>query len=179
MQSFNHQWFFLINTPAAHGDLYLSALAVFLADWLIWIMPLTLICGWLLCDHNGRPEMVRAALAGICALMFSAVIGYLWPQPRPFMLGLGRQLIAHSADASLPSDHLSLWWSVALSLACATRYRAIGLLFTCVGIAVAWARIYAGVHFPLDMLAALLVAGLATILTRAILWLWRMLGLER
>jgi undecaprenyl-diphosphatase len=164
MPSLNQQLFSLINTPAAHGDRYLSALAVFLADWLIWIIPLTLIGGWLLSERSGKQEMVRAALAGICALMASAAIGYCWPQPRPFMLALGRQLIAHAADASLPSDHLTLWWAVALSLACSSRYRAIGLLLTCMGVPVAWARIYAGVHFPLDMAAAWLVAWLAAIL---------------
>lgn len=41
------------------------------------------------------------------------------------------------------------------------------------GVAVAWARIFLGVHFPFDMLGALLVAALSAALVTP---LWRRLG---
>ena len=44
----------------------------------------------------------------------------------------------------------------------------MGIAFLIMGFAVAWSRIYLGVHFPLDMIGAMVVAGLATHLIRMI-----------
>ena len=92
--------------------------------------------------------------------------------PRPFMVGLGHPFLAHVADASFPSDHLTLWWSVAFSLLLHKRTRWAGGLLAVAGLPVAWARIYLGVHFPLDMLGAIVVAvASAGVCQSARLWL--------
>lgn len=77
------------------------------------------------------------------------------------MLDLGNTLIPHAADSSFPSDHLTLLWAVAFSFLMHRRPRWAGLLLAVLGLPVAWARIYLGVHFPLDMLGAAIVAALS------------------
>lgn len=157
MEHFNQALFLLINAPAAPSQWALWV-AVFFAEYLICIIPTLLMLGWILGDERMRKLAISAALAGCLGLMLSQVIGALWPHPRPFMIGLGHNLIAHAPDASMPSDHLTLFWSVTLSF-CAQRWaRAIGIALAILGLPMAWARIYVGVHFPLDILGAFLVA---------------------
>ncbi len=48
--------------------------------------------------------------------------------------------------------------AVGLYLGLATPRRRAGAFLTLLGIATAWARVYAGVHFPLDILGSLGVA---------------------
>jgi membrane-associated phospholipid phosphatase len=97
-----------------------------------------------------------------------------WPRmvhPRPFMIGLGHTLIPHVADSSFPSDHLTLWWAVTFSLAMQRGPRMAGLILAPLGIPIAWARIYLGVHFPFDMFGAVIVAWLSVWLSlRKVHW---------
>lgn len=53
---------------------------------------------------------------------------------------------------------MTLIWSVAFILAAHESTRIAGSALAVLGILVAWARVYLGVHFPLDMAGALLVA---------------------
>ncbi len=62
--------------------------------------------------------------------------------------------------------------AVGLYLGLATPRRRAGAFLTLLGIATAWARVYAGVHFPLDILGSLGVgpgsAGLVDLYGRAL-----------
>ena len=101
------------------------------------------------------------ALAG---LLINQAIGLFWQTPRPFVLGIGHTLIPHTPDSSFPSDHLTVMWSVAFSFLMHQRPRFAGVLLALLGLPMAWARIYLGVHFPLDMAGAALVSGLSAYL---------------
>ncbi|HDR9283070.1 MULTISPECIES: undecaprenyl-diphosphatase [Burkholderiaceae] len=156
MESFNRAAFLWLNAPA-HPGAGMLHLAVLLAQGLIWAIPAGIVLGWLCGGEKMRKTMLVATASGMLSLCISMAIGLAWPHPRPFMLGLGHRLIPHAADASFPSDHLTLWWAIAFSL-WMQRGR-LGAALTLLGIPVAWARIYLGVHFPLDMLGAAAVAG--------------------
>mgnify|MGYP000140747466 FL=1 len=164
MESFNQAAFLWLNAPA-HPYAGMLHLAVFLAQGLILAVPAGLVLGWLFGDEKLRKRMLVATASGMLGLCISMVIGLAWPHPRPFMLGLGHQLIAHAADASFPSDHLTLWWAVAFSL-WLQRLR-LGAAMALLGIPIAWAGIYLGVPFPLDMLGAAVVAGFSAWFTRS------------
>lgn len=77
------------------------------------------------------------------------------------MIGLGNTLIPHVAYSSFLSDHLALLWAVAFSFLMHRSPRMAGLALALLGLPVAWARIYLGVHFPLNMVGAALIAGLS------------------
>lgn len=66
-----------------------------------------------------------------------------------------------SSDEQFPSDHLTVQWVVASMLLLDRRTRAWGLGIALLGLPMAWARIYLGVHYPGDMLGALAMGGLA------------------
>ncbi len=171
MLSLNHTLFLFLNAPE---DPSTGALLVanFLALYAIFLVPLLLVGGWLRGTKLIRIGMLQAACAGVLGLLIAQVMGLAWPTPRPFMMGLGNQFLSHAADASFPSDHLTVWWSVALSLLWHARTRGVGAWLAIGGIPVAWARIYLGVHFPLDMLGAIAVAAVsAGVVQSCRLWL--------
>ena len=171
MLSLNHALFLLLNAPESPpaGALLIATV---LAQYTIVLPPLLLVAGWLRGPKLIRIGMLQAACAGVLGLLIAQLFGLAWPTPRPFVIGLGHQFLSHAADASFPSDHLTLWWSVSLSLMLHVRTRAAGALLAIAGLPVAWARIYLGVHFPLDMVGSIAVAAIsAGIWQRGRLWL--------
>ena len=160
MQELNQTLFLLLNAPL-HPSAAAVLVARFFAEVAIGVVPLALVAGWLRGGNATRKLMLEAAAAGLVGLLFAQVIGLVWPHPRPFMVGIGRTLIPHAADSSFPSDHLTLLWSVAFSLLMHPSLRWTGAVLGLLGIPMAWARIYLGVHFPPDMAGAAIVAGLS------------------
>ncbi|MGF6916734.1 undecaprenyl-diphosphatase [Paraburkholderia sp. 40] len=170
MEHLNQTLFLWLNAPE-HPNALVLTLTTFLAEWLIWIIPALIGIGWLRGNEGTRKTMLIATASGLMGLLINQLIGSAWSHPRPFMIGLGHTLIPHVADSSFPSDHLTLWWSVALSFLLQQKLRRAGVALALLGAPIAWARIYLGVHFPLDMLGAIAVAALSAWLTlRAADW---------
>ncbi|MDD2811227.1 undecaprenyl-diphosphatase [Rhodoferax sp.] len=157
MQELNETLFLLINAPVTPNAIVL-AVAKVLADQAIWLAPMALIIGWFRGSERTRKLMLEATASGLAGLLINQVIGLFWQHPRPFMVGLGNTFIPHVADSSFPSDHLTLLWSIAFSFLMHQRPRFAGVVLALLGLPVAWARIYLGVHFPMDMVGAALVA---------------------
>lgn len=157
METINQSIFLWLNAPA-HPDSLVLALAIFFANWLVWLMPALLVIGWLRGCQRTRKIMIMAAMAMLAGLLINQIISLLWSHPRPFMIGLGHTYIYHDAETSFPSDHLTLWWAAALSILLQPDAKKLGLVLTLLGLPIAWARIYLGVHFPIDMLGAAIVA---------------------
>ncbi|MBQ5941000.1 phosphatase PAP2 family protein [Massilia sp. AB1] len=134
--------------------------AVFAAEWLIFLMPLSLVLLWA-GGGAGREVALRACLAAVCALALNGLIGQLWYSARPFVAGAGHTFLFHDPDSSFPSDHATSIFSVALVLAFSAvpLARRLGLALLPLALVVAWSRIYLGVHWPKDMAGALLVSG--------------------
>jgi undecaprenyl-diphosphatase len=141
------------------------ALATVLAEWLIWTVPVLIGICWLRGSENTRKTMLVATASGLLGLLVNQIIGLAWMHPRPFMISLGHTLIPHVADSSFPSDHLTLWWAIAFSLLLQPGPQRQGATLALLGVPIAWARIYLGVHFPLDMVGAAVVAALSASLT--------------
>lgn len=157
-------------------------LATLLANWLIVLVPIAMVVGWVRGDQVARLDLLQILLAVGLALGLAQVITHAWPQPRPFAMHLGTQYLAHSADPGLPSDHVTVLWSLALATLRSRKFALWGFPLLAIGLVVGWSRVYLGVHFPLDVAAALPVAWAATMVAgllrkpmqpiyRRILWL--------
>lgn len=157
MEHWNQQLFLLINAAAPPGPAAFG-LAWILAQGAVWLVPAGLALGWLRGSRPARETVAIAALAGALALCMNQLIGLAWYHPRPAEAGIGHAWLAHVRDSSFPSDHLTLIWAVALALLMRPGARRLGAALAALGLPAAWARVYLGVHFPLDMAGALLAA---------------------
>lgn len=159
MLSINNHVFLLINAPAGASPSLVSV-AEFVASRLIDLIPVLLVVLWVWGKPAGRAGLVASAVAAALALGANQLVGLFWYEPRPFMIGLGRTLIAHVPENSFPSDHTTFILAVGFALIATRATPQWGAVVSILGILVAWARIYLGLHFPLDMLASALIGGL-------------------
>lgn len=166
MESLNQTLFLWLNAPERPSTLGLM-LSIFFAERLIWTVPLLLSIGWLRGHEDSRKRLIIAAASGLLGLLINQLIGFVWWHPRPFMIGLGHTLVPHVADSSFPSDHLTLWWAIAFSFLLQRKQKSdkAGIGLALLGVPIAWARIYLGVHFPADMLGAAGVAAISSWVT--------------
>ena len=155
---------FLSLNAGAQAPAFVIAIAKILANWSIYLAMVLMIYAWVRRVRLVRFALLDATCAALIGLGIAQGITAIWYHPRPFEIGLGRQILDHAAEASFPSDHATLMFSLAIPLLCRARSRRWGVALLLLGFAVAWSRIYLGVHFPLDMLGAFGVAAFASIL---------------
>ncbi len=171
LELLNQRWFLSLNaapgTPAG-----LITFATVCAQYTLFIIPVTLLGHWFLGGKDGHRRVLFSLTTILVALGLGFLCTTLWFHPRPFMVPLGHTWIYHAPETSFPSDHATLFFSAALSLLLAGA-RVSGGLILLLSLFVAWSRVFLGVHFPLDMAGAALVAVLACLLVRP---LWRRLG---
>lgn len=115
MEQLNTQLFLWLNASGQSGPLQLW-LTTFVAEWLIYGLPLLLVLLWVTGKRPARQAAVTATLSVLLALALGQLIGLLWPHPRPFMVGLGQTLLAHQPETSFPSDHATVFFTLGLSL---------------------------------------------------------------
>jgi undecaprenyl-diphosphatase len=171
IEAFNQALFLRINGTTA-TPAWLVSTALFAATYLIWLIPLLLAGMWLSGRAHYREPAIRACLVVLLALGANQLIGLAWSHPRPFAIGLGHAFLPHAPDSSFPSDHATVFAGVALTLLIG-RMQWLGGITLVAGIAVAWARVFLGVHFPLDMIGA---AAVASVTYGVIAPLWKMSG---
>ena len=157
MEQFNQALFLLINAGPDPSPVALYG-AIFLAKGLVYLFPLLLLSMWLWGLSYHRELVVRAVLAIIVGFLLSALLRWLWPHPRPFVVGIGYTHLVHAPTASLPSNHTVFCFSIAFALWWQVARKRVGWVLMGLGLLVGWARVYLGVHFPLDIIGGVLVA---------------------
>jgi len=162
LEAFNQALFLAINGTLVSPAWQIGT-AVLVADYVIYLVPLLLLGLWLWGNEGQRSLAIRAFAVAMFGLGLNQLIGLVYEHPRPFMIGLGHAFLAHAPDSSFPSDHATVLIGIALTLLLGGA-RWWGGLTLLAGVSVAWARVFLGVHFPMDMLGAVLVACAAYVL---------------
>lgn len=161
MPAWNRALFLLINAPA-HPPHVVVEVAKLFASSPIVVVPLLLVALWVWGRRSARGGLLAAAIATVIALGINVILGMIYVEPRPFVIGLGHTLIHHAADNAFPSDHATLVWALALGLVATGAAPRWGWALAVYGLGVAWGRIFLGVHYPLDMLGSACVAVVAS-----------------
>lgn len=170
LEAFNQAFFLHLNANLA-TPLWEISTAVFMADYLIYLVPLILVSLWCWGNESQRALALKACVVAPVALGINQLLSVVWPHPRPFMMGLGHTFIPHAADSSFPSDHATVFAAIGLTLVFANIRSVAGWAALLLGVCVAWARVFLGVHFPLDMVGAVAVVGVVWLGIRPV-WRW-------
>ncbi len=168
MESIN-VWLFLKINAGVDPSILAVTLARMLAEGSVPLGVLCIVGLWVWGAPERRRALLGAVMSWALAMSVNLAISLLWFHPRPFMIGLGHQLLAHGPETSFPSDHATFLLSLGLGLLLAGGRRRWGALLVALGAGVAWSRVYLGVHFPFDMAGSLVVALASAAVVRLIL----------
>ena len=155
-QNLNLYLFHIFNVPeqASH---FMMSYATFIAHDLIYIVFFSFICAWLIGNIETKKNIFKAFIFTSITLFISEVLSFVLDTPRPFVMNVGETILTHAPTGSFPSNHMSIFSGLAFSYYFSSQ-RQLGKLLIAVAWLVAWARVYVGVHFPLDMCGAFFFA---------------------
>ncbi len=108
---------------------------------------------------TGDPKRQAAVLRAISTVPLSGLIlealSALYFRPRPFTDHEVNLLFYHPSDSSFPSNAATVAWAIAISLW--TGDPGIGRVGMLLAAGISWARVYGGVHYPMDVVAGALL----------------------
>lgn len=147
------QWMAAGDEPAA-WPLFIAWLS---ALWGAWACAAAL--AWVAWKRRPERGYLATVVAGaILASLLSHAIAAHFDVPRPFVAGWVPAYISHRASAATPSTHATVMFFIAFALLFREGLRRLGGAMLALACIVGWARIYVGVHFPLDILAGITLA---------------------
>ncbi len=157
---------FMALNASAHPPAAVLTMAVLLAGAPLPLAPVLLVALWVWGRPAARAGLIAVAGGVLAGQGVNVLLGGLWFENRPFMAGIGHTLMRHAADNGFPSDHATLCWSCGLGLIATGAARRWGIAACALGLATGWARVFLGVHVPIDVLAAIPVGAAAAGLAR-------------
>jgi undecaprenyl-diphosphatase len=135
----------------------LDGMAIFFAEWLPYILCIVFLI--LVLYQDGARRRLYLFAEGALAILLArgiivTAIHFFYYHPRPFVVYNFAPLISESGS-SFPSAHAA--WFFALAMAVWYADRRWGWWFFSFALAMGIARIYAGVHFPLDVIGGAVI----------------------
>lgn len=157
MLALNHRLFLALNA-SGHPERFVVWAADFAAQYLIYGVLAIVVGLWIWGRPSRRGALLAVVVAAALALGVNQLLGLMWYEPRPFMIGLGHSLLAHVPENSFPSDHATLVWALGAGLVATGASLTAGIVVGAAGLMIAWARVYLGLHFPIDMATSAIIA---------------------
>jgi membrane-associated phospholipid phosphatase len=111
-------------------------------------------------------EIVKVVVTVISAYALSKILKILFQALRPFERHLDIASLFQETGYAFPSGHATLFMALAFSIF--FLHKKAGLVFIVFALIIGLARIVAGVHFPLDILAGFLLGALVAYLAKKI-----------
>ncbi len=146
--------FRLINQFALQWS-WLDKIAVFLAEYFQYIVIASLFI-FLFVKSRRYIEMVALTIVSAIFSRFIVVeiIRWFWQRSRPFVNNNVNLLITHN-EASFPSGHAAFFFAIATIVYLYNKK--IGIFFFVSAFLISLARVFCGIHWPLDILAGAIV----------------------
>jgi undecaprenyl-diphosphatase len=137
----------------------------------IAVFAVLLVVGWLIerrrNDLVGVAGVIGTGFGTLLAVGLVQFIGHAVDRARPYTaMPASHLLVAKTNDFSFPSDHATAVGAVALGLLLV--HRRLGSVVCVLAVAMAFARVYVGAHYPGDVVAGLVLGGVTAVAVRPI-----------
>ena len=100
--------------------------------------------------------LILAIFALSIAFVTARIAGFLFYNPRPFVMGKIQPLIPHAANNGFPSDHVLLTMTIATTIF--VYNRKLGIFLSIIALFVGVSRVLARVHNQVDIFGAVIIA---------------------
>lgn len=122
-----------------------------------WVPLTAVLAAWAVQGWDALSVAFHAVLTGGAVQLLSKKTSAHWQSARPFALGLSPNHLNHSLRAGFPSTHATVMGCVCgfLWFLGAPAW-VLGGVFG-ITLITGWARVYAGAHFPSDVIAGLVL----------------------
>ncbi|GAB3566407.1 phosphatase PAP2 family protein [Spelaeicoccus albus] len=148
----------LINGWAGNNQL-LDDVMLFCAQYLIYgVFALGGICGLILLFKRQWRQVIFLLLTLVVSFGLLRLANHLYIEARPFTTHHLTQLMTHESGQSFPSDHTTAGCAIAFALLFFSWYKKWGVLALIASVLVGFARIFCGVHYPLDIAGGIVTA---------------------
>lgn len=153
-----------------------ALMEIVVSDYLVPVaLALTLLALWFAGDAGSRRRCQLGVIAAVLALALAngsiEILNNFYFRDRPFVHHEISLLFYEPTDSSFPANAAALAFGVSTAV-CAFNRRVGGALLA-VSALYAFSRVYAGVHYPLDVIAGGLIGAAAAMLTHAVVKLLR------
>ena len=156
LDQLNLYLFHILNVPD-QASIWMINYASLIAHDLVYLFLLIFSIAWFRGSYQVKTGIIKAFIFTAITLLMSEVLSAILNTPRPFVIDVGRTLIEHAPTGSFPSNHMSIFSGIAFAYYFSPQ-RDLGRILIWTAWLVAWSRVYVGVHFPIDMLGAFLMA---------------------
>lgn len=112
---------------------------------------------WYLLSRRDYATAFGTAIAIGASKLVEAYVSVHAFHARPFAAGFGPALVHHASNNSMPSSHVTFALTLSVIFLWQREWRYAGIT-ALLGLVLAWARIFVGIHWPLDMVGAALSA---------------------
>ena len=150
----DHSLFQAINQYAFKW-FWFDFLGVFLANYLVYFIVFFLLLFLLKLKKNWWMVLKAIISAVIARFVIVEIIRWIHPRPRPFIAENINLLVDKVNQFAFPSGHAAFCFGLATIVYFYNKK--IGILFFLLAFLVSVARVFVGVHWPLDVLAGALV----------------------
>ncbi len=162
----NTELFFLIYS-LSHQSAFLDQLMIFCANYLIYFAALWMLIGFFrgsTIEKRALPQIIIGAVLANFLILFAQKI---YPESRPFVeLHISPLISMSSFSPSFPSIHTTLLAVMAFTyLFLKAPFSGVAIILL---IITGLARIYCGVHYPVDILGGIIIGFISAWLSQLV-----------
>ena len=140
-----------------------DVIIVFFATFFIWVLYAGLVVLWFIDGKIRKEQVIHALVAGLVAWTVAVLIKKAFPTLRPFMVnGRDVDVLFRPTDAAFPSEHTVLAFSLAVTIF--LHDKKVGWWFLLGALVVGVFRVFANVHYPIDILGGALIGTLVAVI---------------